>query len=262
MIPGDITIALWGGLLQTTWTGLRVSAFVATAPVLGGRTVPGRVRLLLAVVLTPILAAVLPPVATPEMFSSDWWLAVVFNVGVGLLLGTLLQLLFESLMLASELISATAGLSFAQVNDPLRGTASPVLGSLLMAFASLLFLALDGHHALIRVLAYSYAVVPVSGPYQAPPWMALLGLMVPMLEAGLSLALPVLASLLVVQLGFGLVSRAAPALNLFAIGLPAALLALLGLLWLWMPHVGTPLSIYWDQFFGAIHQALAAGAAP
>ncbi len=258
MITGDVTIALWGGLLQSTWTGLRVSAFVVTAPVLGGRAVPARIRLLLAVVLTPILAAVLPPVASPVLFSAAWWLAVIVNVAIGLLLGTLLQLLFEALMLASELISATAGLSFAQVNDPLRGTASPVLGSLLMAFASLLFLALDGHHALIRLLAYSYVAVPVSGPFEAPPWWALLQLMVPMLEAGLSLALPVLASLLVVQLGFGLVSRAAPALNLFAIGLPAALMALLLLLWLWMPQMGTPLSQYWDSFLDAVQRTWAA----
>lgn len=262
MITADVNVALWGGLLQTTWAGLRVSAFVATAPVLGGRTVPGRVRLLLAVVLTPILAALLPPVVTPPMFSAAWWLAVIINVAIGLMLGTLLQLLFESLMLAAELISATAGLSFAQVNDPLRGTASPVLGSLLMAFASLLFLALDGHHALIRLLAYSYVAVPVDGPFEVPPWWALLQLMVPMLEAGLSLSLPVLASLLVVQLGFGLVSRAAPALNLFAIGLPAALVALLLLLWLWVPQMGTPLSVYWDALFDAFQQAWPAREAP
>ena len=121
-----------------------------------------------------------------------------------------------------------------------------------------MFLALDGHHALIRLLAYSYVAVPVSGPFEAPPWWALLQLMVPMLEAGLSLALPVLASLLVVQLGFGLVSRAAPALNLFAIGLPAALMALLLLLWLWMPQMGTPLSQYWDSFLDAVQRTWAA----
>lgn len=255
---GTVTIALWGALVQASWVLVRVSAFVVTAPVLGGRAAPGRVRLMMAVVLTPLIALTVPPVEAPALFGSQWWLMMIINVSVGLMLGLLLQLLFEALMLAAEMISALAGLSFAQVNDPMRGTASPVLGSMLTAFASLLFLAMDGHHALIRMLWLSFAAIPMAGDWAGPPWMALVGLLVPMLEAGISLALPVLASLLTVQLGFGLVSRAAPALNLFAIGLPAALLALLILLWLWLPEMGAPLSAYWAQIFEQVGAALQA----
>lgn len=255
---GAVTIALWGSLVEASWVLVRVSAFVVTAPVLGARGAPGRVRLLLAIALTPLIALTVPPIEPPALFSSAWWLLMITNVAVGLMLGLMLQLLFEALMLAAEQISALAGLSFAQVNDPVRGTLSPVLGSLLMAFASLLFLAMDGHHALIRLLWLSFSAVPLDGTWAGPPWMALVGLLVPMLEAGISLALPVLASLLTVQLGFGLVSRAAPALNLFAIGLPAALLALLFLLWLWLPQVSGPLSQYWSEMFEAIGTALQA----
>jgi len=255
---GAVTIALWGSLVQASWVLVRVSAFVVTAPVLGARAAPGRIRLMLAVVLTPLIAITVPPVEPPALFGSLWWLMMIINVAVGLMLGLLLQLLFEALMLSAEMISALAGLSFAQVNDPMRGTTSPVLGSMLTAFASLLFLAMDGHHALIRLLWLSFTAVPMAGQWAGPPWMALAGLLVPMLEAGISLALPVLASLLTVQLGFGLVSRAAPALNLFAIGLPAALLALLLLLWLWLPEMGAPLSAYWAAMFEHIGAALQA----
>lgn len=253
---GVVTLTLWGALVEASWVLVRVSAFVVTAPLLGARGAPGRVRLLLAVVLTPLIALTVPPVEPPALFSSTWWLMMMINVAVGLMLGLLLQLLFEALMLAAEMISALAGLSFAQVNDPMRGTLSPVLGSMLMTFTSLLFLAMDGHHALIRLLWLSFTAIPMAGEWSGPPWMALVGLLVPMLEAGISLALPVLASLLTVQLGFGLVSRAAPALNLFAIGLPAALLALLFLLWMWIPQIGGPLSQYWVEMVEAIGTAM------
>ena len=90
---GAVTIALWGSLVEASWVLVRVSAFVVTAPVLGARGAPGRVRLLLAIALTPLIALTVPPIAPPALFSSAWWLLMITNVAVGLMLGLMLQLL-------------------------------------------------------------------------------------------------------------------------------------------------------------------------
>ncbi len=145
---------------------------------------------------------------------------------LGLVLGFALQLVFEAVALGGELLSFSMGLSFAQMNDPLRGTSSPVMASFLQALAVLSFLALGGHLALVEWLRGSFVLQPVSNQGISPAMLWPLVQEGTQLFAGaLRIALPGVCALLLVNLAFGVMNRAAPALNMMSVGFPISLTA-------------------------------------
>jgi flagellar biosynthetic protein FliR len=208
------------------WPFLRIGTALMAAPLFGSRTLPARLRLMLALVLTIAVAPTLPAMPPLQLFGGDGLLTIVQQLLIGLALGLLLHLLFEAVLMGGELISVAMGLSFAQMADPLRGTASPVLGAFLNALAVLSFLALGGHHALLDWLVASFTALPV-GP-QGLGAAAMRGLAeqgTRLFAGGLLIALPAMCALLLVNLGFGVLSRAAPSLNIMGVGFPISLTA-------------------------------------
>jgi flagellar biosynthetic protein FliR len=206
------------------WPFIRIAAAVMAAPLFGTRALPTRIRLTFALLLTVVMAPLLPAAPPLAFFSGDALLLVVCELLIGLVLGLSLQVLFEAMRLGGELLSSSMGLSFAQMNDPLRGSASPVLSNFLQVLAVLSFLSLGGHLALVEWLKGSFALQPVSavGPSTAM-------LMAFVLEGshlfagGVAIALPGVCALLLVNLAFGVMNRAAPALNMMSVGFPVAL---------------------------------------
>lgn len=222
---------LLGWLGAMFWPFIRIGAALMAAPLFGSRALPVRIRLALAVLITVALAPALPPMPPLAVFGGEALLILVQQVLIGIALGLLLHLLFEAVQLGAELISLTMGLSFAQMADPLRGVPSPVLGAFLNLLAVLSFLALGGHLALLDWLAASFKALPV-GP-QGLGVQALRGLADEgsrLFAGGLLMALPALCALLLVNLGFGVMSRAAPSLNLMGVGFPISLTAGLAML--------------------------------
>jgi flagellar biosynthetic protein FliR len=207
------------------WPLLRISGFMLVAPVLGANVVPARVKIALAVALAVLVAPLSPPPPGLEPLSAAGVLAMATQVGIGLAIGFAVQIAFDALVMAGQLVSMTMGLGFATLVDPARGGATPVLSQFMLILGILLFLSVDGHLALIGVLVESFRWAPV-GPAGLGPdglWsLALWGGRI--FEAGLVIALPALIALLGINLGMGVVSRAAPQLNLFAVGFPVAML--------------------------------------
>lgn len=234
-----VQIAEW--LEAFFWPFLRVGAMTVAAPVFGSQLVPPRARLVLALALTLTLAPLLPPVPEMTTFSPVWWGAVVQQILIGMVLGFVLQVVFEAVVLGAQIIAMGAGLGFAQLNDPLRGTQTTVLSQYFLILSTLLFLALGGHLTLISFTAESFRVLPV-GAVAVDGGLARIvaGFGVDMFAGAMRIALPVTMAVLLVNLSFGVISRSAPSLNLFAIGLPVALLFGLALL---------PLTL--DAFSGA-----------
>jgi flagellar biosynthetic protein FliR len=139
-------------------------------------------------------------------------------------LGFALQVVFDSLGLAGQLLANSMGLSFAFNVDPLRGSSTAALGQLYVILATLTFLALNGHIALIEVLVNGFTTLPIGTEGLGSEQLWAMVLWGGQLFAGaISIALPGVTALLIVNLAFGVVSRAAPSLNLFAVGFPISL---------------------------------------
>ena len=201
----------------------RIGACLMVAPMFGARFVPARTRVVLAAAITALVIPLVPaPAIAP--FSSAGFVVTAQQLLIGVAMGFALQVIFDSLGLAGQLLANSMGLSFAFNVDPLRGSSTAALGQLYIVLATLTFLALGGHLALLEVLVNGFFTLPVgtTGLGREGLWsMVLWG---GQLFAGaISIALPGVTALLIVNLAFGVVSRAAPTLNLFAVGFPISL---------------------------------------
>ena len=216
---------LLGWLDAFVWPFLRVGAMLMAAPIFGVQIVPARIRVLLALAITAVLVPVLPAPAHHEAFTAAWFLTLAQQLAIGLALGFALRLVFEAVVLGGELIALSMGLSFAQLADPLRGAQTTALSQFYLILATLLFLSLDGHLALIELTSRSFALMPV-GPTGVTPAaaQALAGFGGWVFLGGVQIALPAMTALLLVNLSFGVMARAAPSLNALAVGFPVALL--------------------------------------
>jgi len=214
-----------GWIAAWLWPFLRIGACLMVAPVFGASYVPARMRLVVAGAITLLVAPLLPQPQV-AMFSAAGLIVAVQQLLIGVAIGFVLQIVFDALAMGGQLLANTMGLSFAFNVDPLRGTGAPVVGQFYTLVATLTFLALNGHVAIVQALADGFRTLPIStdgldpeGFRQVAQWGTQL------FRGALMVALPGVTALLIVNLAFGVVSRAAPSLNLFAIGFPVTLIA-------------------------------------
>ena len=207
------------------WPFLRVGACMMVMPVVGSSFVPTRVRLLLACAVTLVLAPVLPEPAPHPFFSPAGMLTLLQELAIGVLIGFAVQLVFDAITLGGQVIAMSMGLGFAVFLDRARGVSIPVLGQLFLMLAMLVFLSLDGHLALIGLLAGSFEILPIGERgLTVEAVRGLLEWSAQVFNVAVKIALPAISALIVVNLSFGVMSRAAPTLNLFAVGFPVAML--------------------------------------
>jgi len=208
------------------WPFLRIGAVLIAAPLFGSRALSARVRLVFALALTLVLAPMLPDTPPLDFFTAEAISRVLRELLIGLVIGFCLQLVFEAVALGGELLSYSMGLSFAQMNDPLRGVSSPVLSRFLQTLAILSFLSLGGHLALVEWLRGSFEWQPIHGAALSPAMLLPLVMEGSQMFAGaLRIALPGVCALLLVNLAFGVMNRAAPSLNMLSVGFPISLTA-------------------------------------
>lgn len=222
---------------------VRIGAAFVAAPVFSAIAIPlpARIALAGAIGLLVVNVAHIQPPA--EIFSINTFLAVASEALIGLALGFVLQIAFAAPMVASEVIGMGMGLGFAAAMDPASGHPTPALGQFLTILLTLLFLAVDGHLVLVDLVVRSYEAMP-PGEWLAPE--RLLGIAMfggYAFLAGLLLALPVGFLLLCLNVVVGMLSRAAPALNLFAVGLPASLAVGVVAILLALPAMGDYLQV-------------------
>ncbi len=212
-------------LAQLFWPFVRIGACFMVAPVFGASAVPARVRIVLAGAVAVVLAPLLPVPAGTEVFSAAGILITVQQILIGVALGFCLQLLFDAVTLGGQILANSMGLSFAYNIDPQRGASTPALGQLYNLLVVLTFLALNGHLQLIEALTRSFTTLPIGTTGLGPAGLYAVASWGTQLFAGaLAIALPGVTALLIVNVAFGVMSRAAPTLNLFAVGLPITLL--------------------------------------
>ncbi len=229
-------ITAWiGGFL---WVLLRVSAMLASTPIFSARMVPLKVRLTIGLLLTWMVLPLVPSAPAVEPLGPIGLLISMHQVLIGLAMGFTLQMVFAALTVAGESVAMSMGLGFASMIDPQNGIQVPVLSSFYVVLGTLLFVALNGHLALIGMLVDSFNTLPIGveglGPeriWQLVTWAGR------MFMGALLVALPALTSMLLVNLTLGVITRAAPQLNVFAVGFPMTLLLGFVLLLLSIPSL-------------------------
>ncbi|MNN09800.1 Flagellar biosynthetic protein FliR [compost metagenome] len=229
----ELSNAQIGGWIGSfVWPLFRVAALLMTMPIIGTQLVPTRVRLYLALAICVVLVPSLPPMPQVDALSPRALLLIGWEILIGAMLGFVLQLLFHAFVVAGQIISMQMGLGFASMVDPTNGVSVPVLGQFFTMLVTLLFLAMNGHLVVFEVIAESFVTLPVGEGLSGNHLWEVAGKLGWVLGAGLLLALPAITALLVVNLAFGAMTRAAPQLNIFSIGFPLTLV--LGLVILWI----------------------------
>jgi flagellar biosynthetic protein FliR len=215
---------------------LRILALMSSAPLFSHQSVPMIVRVALAFTITFVVAATLPPAPFVSPFSAAGGILVVQQVVVGIAIGLAMQLVFAAVTLAGDMVGLQMGLSFASFVDPQNAEQAPIVGSFLSLVLMLLFLAINGHLALIAAMVDSFTVMPI-GPsgWTSLDTMRLVQAGSDLFATGVALSLPVIGALLLVNLTLGMLTRTAPQLNLFAVGFPVTLAVGLVMLLLAMP---------------------------
>jgi flagellar biosynthetic protein FliR len=213
------------------WPLFRISSFFMAIPLLGTQLVPARIRLGLALVVTILVAPLLPPMPVYDGLSPAVFLIVVQQLLIGTALGFIVQVLFQLFIVAAQMISSQMGLGFASVSDPTNGVTVVVLSQLYLMIVMMLFLAMDGHLVLIDIIVGSFYMLPVGESLPGSVLWQVASAGSWMFAGGLLLALPAVIALLVVNFAFGIMTKAAPQLNIFAIGFPFTMLFGLFIVW-------------------------------
>ncbi|KAA0947280.1 flagellar type III secretion system protein FliR [Pseudomonas sp. ANT_H14] len=215
----------------------RIAAVLMTMPVFGTTLVPKRVRLFFAVAIAVVLVPGLPPMPTVSALDLSALLLIAEQILIGALLGFSLQLFFQAFVIAGQVISIQMGMGFASMVDPTNGVSVAVIGQFLTMLVTLLFLAMNGHLVVFEVLTESFTTLPVGEGLVVSHFWELVGRLSWVLGAALLLVLPAITALLVVNIAFGVMTRAAPQLNIFSIGFPLTLVLGMGIFWIGMADI-------------------------
>ena len=214
----------------------RILAMISSSPVLGNKQVPVRVKVGLSVLLALIIAPTLGEIPTVAVGSPQGLLIIIQQMIIGVAMGFTLRLIFTAVEMAGELAGLQMGLGFASFYDPINASYTPVVARWLGMIAVLGFLAMNGHLHMLSALAESFHTLPIGSMmpaksfYDVASWGGII------FAYGLQISLPLLAALLTANIALGILTRAAPQLNLFAIGFPITLAIGFFVLALTMPH--------------------------
>lgn len=220
----------------------RVLAVLASAPPFNNPALTVRVRLIAGLAITAAIAPALPPIPAIEPASGEGLLILAQEMLIGIAMGFAVRVVFGAVDLAGSMISLQMGLGFASSYDPLTAGQTGVIAEFLGLLALLVFLSINGHLMVIATLTHSFSVLPVgAAELAAGSWWKLAGSGAIIFSSGLLLALPILVSLLVTNLALAILSRAAPQLNLIAIGFPLTITLGFAALAFGLSYVSQPL---------------------
>ena len=207
------------------WPFFRIAGLLMTAPIIGTRSVPMRVRISVAIAITMVIFPIIPVVPDVEPLSAEGFFISMQQVVIGVAMGLSVRVVFIALEITGQAIGQLMGLMLASMVDPLNGNQVPIIGQFYILLATLLFLTIDGHLMMINVLAQSFETLPINsaGLSSSNAWDFLIWTG-NIINTAVVIALPALVSLLIVNLAFGVMTRSAPQLNIFAVGFPIMIL--------------------------------------
>jgi flagellar biosynthetic protein FliR len=241
----DEIIASW--VSHFMWPFIRLSSFFIIVPVLGSRLIPVRIRISLALVMTILVFPLLPDMPVIEALDVQTFILIFEQIIIGTTLGFMVFVLLQIFILAGQTISMQMGLGFASMVDPTNGVSVAVLSQWYQVLVTLVYLAINGHLLTLQVVVESFYTLPIGqGLFTPDSWFALAEFGAWLFRASLMLALPAISALLLVNISFGVMTRAAPQLNVFALGFPVTMLG--GLVVVWVSYSAAADLV--EQFLG------------
>ncbi|MCE8040533.1 flagellar biosynthetic protein FliR [Halomonas daqingensis] len=215
---------LHGWLVLLLWPFVRILAFFQAAPLWGHTSVPNQAKIALAFLITVVIAPVLPPMPDVPLVSWAGFGIMVEQMLIGIAIGLVMHVVFAVVQAAGEFIGLQMGLAFATFFDAGSGTNSMILSRIFFMVALLMFLALGGHLMVLEALVSSFYGLPIGiGAFNPAAFEMMVRYGGTIFVAGMSLALPLVGSLLIINLAMGILNRSAPQLTVFNIGFPTSL---------------------------------------
>lgn len=219
-------------LSRFLWPLFRIGAFLMVLPLLGTRLVTRRIRVGLAVLITFLVVPLLPPMPIVDLLSLQTYLIVAEQIAIGVMLAFLVQILFQIFVLTGRMISMQMGLGMAAMMDPVNGIQVSILSSFYLMLTSLLFFASNGHLVVIEVLIESFYAIPIALEWRSvDSYFFLVSLGSWMFASALFIAIPAVTAILIINFSFGVMTRAAPQMNIFALGFPFTMMMGLVIIW-------------------------------
>jgi flagellar biosynthetic protein FliR len=225
----------------------RILALVASAPILGNKEVPPRIKVGLAFAITVVIAPTLNIPADLDPASAEGLLVLLQQIVAGLVMGFAIRIIFTSVEMAGDMAGMQMGLGFASFYDPQNATFTPVVAQFLGIIAALVFLAADGHLYMLAALSDSFRDFPIGAHIaSAGAFRTLAEWGGSMFGNALQFALPLIGVLLITNLALGILTRSAPQLNIFAVGFPITIAVGFITLMLTIPYLA-PLMEYFTH---------------
>lgn len=245
----EVTFAqLHGWLVAFFWPFARITAFMAASPLWGHSSIPNQAKVGIAALVAVVIAPVLPAMPSVPIMSWAGVGIMVEQILIGLAIGLVMHIIFAVVQAAGEFIGLQMGLAFASFFDLSSGTNIMVLSRILYMITLLMFLAFNGHLMVLETLVMSFQTLPVGIGTLNPNAFELLARYAGTIFAsGMLLALPLVSSLLIINLSLGILNRSAPQLTVFNIGFPASLTVGLILLMVLMTDIGRFLQRLFSQ---------------
>lgn len=203
--------ALW-------WPFCRIMAMLSAVPILGDGPLPMQIRIMLSLVLAVVMLPLSISGAAIDPLSMHGVVVTIEQAVIGGMIGLAFHFTMSVILMLGYLISSQISLSMAVMNDPMNGTSSDVVSTLMTVLCIIVFFSIDGHLILIGVIGASLKAWPIGSGFS---WLAIQSLAFNfawVFAAAMLLAVPIVFSTLVVQIGFGFLNRVAPSLNLFSLG--------------------------------------------
>ncbi|KTD78381.1 flagellar biosynthetic protein FliR [Legionella waltersii] len=210
---------------QYIWPMIRIGGLLLTLPVLSSGLLPTRIKLLFMITLSWMCVSFVPVELSFDKFSGVYLVYIAQELLLGMLMGFVMQLVFQVFILGGQIISMQAGLGFAVMVDPASRASVPLVSQLYMMMTTLIFLSLNGHLFIIESLLDSFKQMPVGklSVDTAMVW-SVISFSGWMFKEAVLISIPAILSLLIVSLSFGIMTRVAPQLNVFSLGFPITLL--------------------------------------
>ena len=227
---------------------MRISGMFAAMIGLSAKSIPAQVRALLAVLMTLVIVPMLEPVPISNLMDAGTIMEIIRQLLIGIVIGFISMMVLNTFVLAGQIVAMQTGLGFASIVDPVNGINVPAVGQFYLILATLLFWSMDGHLSMIQMIVMSFEAFPIGQAWFEPEqfrqvahwggWMFV---------SAVTLSLAPIVSLLIVNLAFGVMTKAAPQLNIFSIGFSIAQITGLIVIWITMENFTTHFSAQWAR---------------